>query len=261
MARTPRYTPTIFRTRLAKDIVAEIALPERQTGKVIVLAAGLPSLPAKRSVLEFLVGEGYSVVFPRYRGTWESAGYFLEQSPTKDIREVIETLTQQRRFWCTFSQVWIPLRVKSFYLIGSSFGGPAVCQLSEMPSVKKVIALSPVLNWQTESIDEPFDKMVRFTMEGFGMGTRLKSMKDWQKLLRRGFYSFPDTLSTAAKKKIFLMHCFDDTVVPIGPAIDAVKTHKILQYYFKPHGGHLGLSHLTQLFFWHKIKKFLDAKG
>lgn len=259
MAKTKSYKPTIFRTRLVRDIVAEIALPESQTGKVIILASGLPSIPSKRSVLEFLVGEGYAVVFPRYRGTWESDGYFLEQSPARDIREVIQTLEKEKRFWCIFSQSWIPLQVKNFFIIGSSFGGPAALTLSESPLVKKVAALSPVLDWQAESPDEPFDEMVRFTMEGFGMATRLRSPEDWQKLLKKDFYNLPTTLSPKAKKKIFLIHCFDDTVVPIGPAIEAIEKKKILTYYFKPHGGHLGLSHITQLFFWHKIKKFFDT--
>lgn len=260
MARTKLYKPIIFRTRFAKDIVAEVALPERQTGRVIILASGLPSLPSKRSVLEFLVGEGYAVVFPRYRGTWESDGYFLDQSPTRDIRDVIETLEKEKRFWCIFSQKWIPLQVKNFFIIGSSFGGPAAVALSESPLVKKVALLSPVIDWQSKSIDEPFDEMIRFTMEGFGMATRLRSKKDWQKLLQREFYSFPSTLSQKAQKKIFLIHCIDDTVVPIGPAVDLIKNKSILTHYFKPHGGHLGLSHITQLFFWHKIKKFFEAK-
>lgn len=260
MAKTKPYKPIIFRTCLAKEIVAEIALPERQTGRVIILASGLPSLPSKRAVLEFLVGEGYAVVFPRYRGTWESAGYFLEQPPTKDIRDVIETLHKEKRFWCTFSRVWIPLQVKNFFIIGSSFGGPAALTLSESPLVKKVALLSPVLDWQAESPDEPFDEMIRFTLEGFGMATRLRSPEDWQKLLKKDFYSLPSVLSQKAKKKIFLIHCFDDTVVPIGPAIEAVQNKRILNHYFKPYGGHLGLSHITQLFFWHKIKKFFETK-
>lgn len=91
------YQPIIYRTRFGREIVAEVALPERQTGRVIVLAQGFPSSPSKRAVLDFLTGEGYVVVFPRYRGTWESDGYFLDRSPTEDIREVIETLEREKK--------------------------------------------------------------------------------------------------------------------------------------------------------------------
>lgn len=252
--------PVIYRTRFAKAIVAEVAFPEKQTGKILILAQGFPSVPSKRSVLEFLVGEGYTVIFPRYRGTWESDGYFLGQTPTKDIADVIETLHKEKRFWCTFSQVWIPLQVKNFFIIGSSFGGPAALALSESPLVKKVVLLSPVLDWQATSNDESFHEMIRFTMEGFGMATRLRSPKDWQKLLQKDFYSFPSTLSQTAKKKIFLIHCHDDTVVPIGPARDMIKNKNIRYHYFKPQGGHLGIGHITRLFYWHKIKNFFETK-
>lgn len=254
------YQPIIYRTRFGREIVAEVALPERQTGRVLVLAQGFPSSPSKRAVLDFLTGEGYVVVFPRYRGTWESEGYFLDRSPTEDIREVIETLEREKKIWCSFSQVWIPLRVKYFYIIGSSFGGPAAAWMSTLPRVKKVALLSPVMDWHTEGEAESFAELVRFTRDGFGMATRLKSPRDWQKLRKDNFYTFPNSLTTAERKKIFLIHCMDDTVVPIAPALEAVNKKKIMAYYFKPHGGHLGISHLTKLFYWHKIEKFFDSK-
>lgn len=255
------YQPIIYRTRFGREIVAEVALPERQTGRVIVLVQGFPSSPSKRAVLDFLTGEGYAVVFPRYRGTWESDGYFLDRTPTEDIREVIETLVREKKFWCSFSQVWIPLQVKNFYVIGSSFGGPAAAWMSTLPLVKKVALLSPVMDWYAEGEAESFADFVRFAQDGFGMATRLKSSRDWQKLrMDKTFYTFPDTLTIAERKKIFLIHCMDDTVVPIAPALEAVNKKKIVAHYFKPHGGHLGVSHLTKLFYWHKIQKFFDAQ-
>lgn len=260
MRRRGKYNPTIFRTRFCDDIVAEVALPERQTGKVIILASGLPSIPSKRSVLHFLAGEGYAVVFPRYRGTWESDGCFLEQPPTQDVRDVIETLQKEQRFWCAFSEAWIPLQVHNIYLIGSSFGGPAVAALSKFGSVKKVIMLSPVLDWHDDTQWQLFQNERRFIESGFGMATRLKSVRDWDKLRKPNFYSLPDDLTAAARKKIFLIHCSDDDLVPIEPAARLVNQVKLGAYYFKPHGGHLGLGHLTQLFFWHKIKAFFDRK-
>ena len=118
-----------------------------------------------------------------------------------------------------------------------------------------------MIDWHAHSTTEPFDELIRFTTEGFCMATRLRSKQDWQKLKRDpNFYSFPAQFSSVALKKIFLLHCFDDMVVPIGPALESVKTQKFSQHYFKPHGGHLGVSCLNQLFFWHKIKKFLDTK-
>lgn len=260
-SRAKPYKPVIYRTRFATDIVAEVALPERQTGKVIVLAQGFPSSPSKRTVLEFLVGEGYTVVFPRYRGTWESGGYFLEETPTKDIELVIAELGKQQKFWCSFSQVWIPLRIKKFFVIGSSFGGPAAAWMSRHPLVKKVALLSPVIDWEAEGEAEPFDELVRFARDGFGMATRLRSAHAWQQLRHdKTFYNFPRVLTLAERQKIFLIHCCDDMVVPIEPVQSMISDGYMLPHYFKPHGGHLGISSLAKLFYWHKIKKFFDAK-
>lgn len=257
----PSYKPVIYRTRFAKAIVAEVAFPEKQTGRILILAQGFPSVPSKRSVLEFLVGEGYTVIFPRYRGTWESDGYFLEESPTQDIKLVVTELIRQKKFWCSFSQVWIPLRVKNFFVIGSSFGGPAAAWLSQHPLVTKVALLSPVIDWEKEGAAEPFAECIRFARDGFGMATRLRSTRDWYKLRQdKNFYSFPPSLTPAERQKIFLIHCHDDTVVPIGPARDMIKNKNIRYHYFKPQGGHLGIGHITRLFYWHKIKNFFETK-
>lgn len=227
----------------------------------MILAQGFPSLPSKRAVLEFLAREGYAVVFPRYRGTWESGGYFLDESPRRDLELVLSELKTKQKFWCSFSQVWIPLRAKNFFVVGSSFGGPAAAWMSTLPPVKKVALLSPVIDWHAEGEAEFFAELIRFARDGFGMATRLKSRNDWYKLRQdKNFYMFPQTLTESERKKIFLIHCFDDAVVPIQPAIDAVKNRKVGAHYFKPHGGHLGISHLDNLFYWHKIKKFFDTK-
>jgi len=64
----------LIRTRFGEDIVAEVQLPMRQTGKIAILASGLPSAPPRRAVFEFLSKKGYTVIAFRYRGTWESGG-------------------------------------------------------------------------------------------------------------------------------------------------------------------------------------------
>jgi len=60
----------MFRTRFKKDIVAEFLPPARlgKKQKLIVLCDGMPSIPRKQSLMEFLSGKGYWVFYPRYRG-------------------------------------------------------------------------------------------------------------------------------------------------------------------------------------------------
>ena len=84
----------MFRTRFRNDIVAEFLPPTRQgkRHKVIILCDGMPSIPSKEPLVEFLSKKGYWVFYPRWRGAWESGGQFLQKSPEQDILDVISEL-------------------------------------------------------------------------------------------------------------------------------------------------------------------------
>lgn len=245
-----------IRTRFAKDIVAEVMFPEKQTGKVAILASGLPASPTKNKVLQFLAKQGYVAIFPRYRGTWESEGNFLEKSPAQDIHDVILDIVKRKTIKDLFSGETKRVRVNAVHLFGSSFGGPAVLLNSQLPIVKKIIAISPVIDWKKAGEDEPFDFFVRFTQECFGDAFRVRHQRDWQKIIRTDFYNPIDHTSKIDGKKVFIIHTKDDTIVPYEPIMPFVgKTHST--YYLKPKGGHLSFSHLTHKFYWKKISRFL----
>ena len=113
----------ISRTRLTGKIVAEFLPPsrERKTQKVVILCDGMPSIPRKQSLSEFLATEGFWFIYPRYRGAWESGGEFLERSPHEDILDIIDDLPRGmeevafgRRFRLSPGKIFV---------IGGSFGG------------------------------------------------------------------------------------------------------------------------------------------
>lgn len=248
-----------FRTRFAKEIVAEVLFPEHQTGKVAIMAIGAPSAPYKKETLQFLASQGYVVIFPRYRGTWESEGNFLEKSPAQDIRDVIVELTTKRCVYDVATQEKKSIRISAIHLFGGSFGGPAVLLNTHFPIVKKVIALSPVIDWSVEGEDEPFDLFVHFSQEGFGGAYRTKHSRDWQKLVTSNFYNPVAHTSSIIGKKIFIIHCKDDTNVPYNPVI-LFAEETGATYYLKPKGNHLGFNYLPHKFYWKKIAKFLKAR-
>jgi pimeloyl-ACP methyl ester carboxylesterase len=81
----------------------------------------MPSIPRKQSLSEFLATEGFWVIYPRYRGAWESGGEFLERSPHEDILDIIDDLPRGmeevafgRRFRLSPGKIFV---------IGGSFGG------------------------------------------------------------------------------------------------------------------------------------------
>lgn len=246
-----------IRMRFARDIVAEILLPEKQTGKVAIFCTGVPSLPPSKERLEFFADRGYVSVAIRYRGTWESDGFFLEKSPAQDVRDVILELEKKKRIIDCFSGEKTLIRVSAIHLFGSSFGGPAVLMNTDLPIVTKVIAVSPVIDFSVEGEGEPFHEFVSFSREGFGGAYRLKHAKDWRKLIETDFYNPVAHTKDIDGRKVLMIHAKDDTNVPCGPVVPfAEKTGAT--YYLKPHGGHA--IRMTHQFLWKKIEAFLEKK-
>ncbi|MDP2837738.1 MAG: CocE/NonD family hydrolase [Candidatus Moranbacteria bacterium] len=244
------------RTRFAKDIVAEVFFPEKQIGKVAILAIGAPTSSPKKEMLQFLARKGYVAIFPRYRGTWESDGWFLQKSPAQDIYDVVVEL-QKRKSVVDIAGEKFPIKVGVVHLFGGSFGGPAVLLSTHLSIVKKVIATSPIIDWSAEGEDEPFDKFVRFSCLGYGGVYRTKQKSDWQKLMQTDFYNPVAHAKKIDGKKVFIIHAKDDTIVPCDPVIPFAE--KIgATYYLKPTGGH----HIrtTHQFLWKKIAAFLKKR-
>lgn len=255
-----------IRTRFARDIVAEVMLPERhpssgkrkrgEQGKVIILCPGAPGSNSKPAVLQFLSERGYAAIAIRYRGTWESGGVFLQHSPAKDIEDVVKDLVRNKKIFDLFQQAYTPLQVNKIFVIGSSFGGPAALSVSLLDRVDKVVLLSPVIDWRQEGENEPFDFWTRFISSAFGGAYRVRSVSDWKKLLKHDFYNPLSFEKKINGNKIFMIHCEDDKVVPIEPAKEFSRRVGA-QYYWKRVGGHLGLNYLRHKFFWKKIEAFL----
>ena len=113
----------MYRTRFAGDILTEFLPPLRRSKKqrVIVLCDGMPSIPRKQPLAEFLAAKGYWVFYPRYRGSWESGGTFLARSPHLDILDVIDGIHGEFRE-IAFRQKF-RLRPDEVFVIGGSFGG------------------------------------------------------------------------------------------------------------------------------------------
>src|SRR3989344_5587418 len=106
----------MFRTRFKKDIVTEFLPPSRPSNRVIIFCKGMQGLPRFPEVLKFWSKKGFWVFFPRYRGTWESGGEFLKDSPEKDILDVIDELPKG------FTDLWsgkeFKIKPTELYLFG-----------------------------------------------------------------------------------------------------------------------------------------------
>jgi dipeptidyl aminopeptidase/acylaminoacyl peptidase len=250
----------MFRTRFRQQIVAEFLPParERKTQKVILLCDGMPSIPRKQSLSEFLASKGFWVIYPRYRGAWESDGQFLERSPHEDILDIIDDLPKGieeiafgRRFRLSPDRIFV---------IGGSFGGAAAILASLDPRVERVIANCPVVDWEildrSEKVETRTENYAEYIREAFGNGYRL-SHANWEKLRSGTFYSPWHHRDEITASKVMLIHAKDDPHVPYEGSqrfaeLTGVKLKSLQQ------GGHVSTDYIVRRY-WAQIKKFFDS--
>lgn len=254
MRRAKRPSAHVLRTRFKKDIVCEFLPPEKPSSKVIILCGGMPAYPGKRDALmRFLAHKGYWTFVPRYRGTWESGGSFLRISPHRDVLDVIAGLPRG------FRDLWSGKKYKiarpEIYLIGGSFGGPAVILASRDPRVRRAVAFSPVTDWRAEEKAKSIDKEQRFIRAAFGNAYR-GAARDFNKLKTGKFYNPAHEAASIDGAKLLIFHAKDDTTVSVKTSVafaHAIGARLVLL----KRGGHFSLSNTMAPEFWKKIRMFL----
>lgn len=249
----------MFRTRFKKDIVAEFLPPgrPRKRHKVIVLCDGMPSIPRKQSLMEFLSGKGFWVFYPRYRGAWESGGQFLQRSPHEDILDVIGSLSKPLRE-VTFRRVF-RVQVDQVFVIGGSFGGAAAILCSVDARVKKVVANCPVVDWSILSHSEKAEtsnpNYAAYIREAFGNAYRLTD-RNWNKLRSGKFYNPSRHVKEIDPAKVLMFHAHDDPYVPFASVKRFADRTGVKLKSFR-RGGHLSTDYIVRKY-WPEIKRFFD---
>jgi pimeloyl-ACP methyl ester carboxylesterase len=247
----------MLRTRFAGDIVTEFLPPARRskTQRVIILCDGMPSIPGKQALAEFLSGKGYWVFYPRYRGAWESGGEFLEHSPHLDILEVIDGLQKEIRELAFGKRFRV--RADEIFVLGGSFGGAAALLCSLDKRVKKVIANCPVVDWailgceQRKETSNP--SYAAYIRDAFGRGYRL-SDRNWKKLGDGKFFNPSYRANEITATKIMMFHAEDDPFVPYRTVVKFAKKTGAMLTLFR-HGGHLSTNMIVRKY-WKNIARF-----
>ncbi len=240
--------------------MAEFLPPARPSKRqeVIILCDGMPSIPRKQSLVEFLSGRGYWVFYPRWRGAWESGGQFLGRSPHEDVLDIVSELRKEiqelsfgRRFRCSPDKIFV---------IGGSFGGAAAILSSLDPRITKVIANCPVVDWailrkeqKKETSNPSYPAYIR---AAFGNGYRL-STKNWNKLHGGVFYNPAHHLKELAASKILMFHAKDDPYIP-WKLVDGFARRSGIKLKLLSRGGHLKTEYVVQKY-WRQIKMFFDS--
>jgi dipeptidyl aminopeptidase/acylaminoacyl peptidase len=254
----------MFRTRFKREIVTEFLPPSSARKKlgsaahkhrVIVLCDGMPSIPRKQPLAQFLAAKGYWVFYPRYRGAWESGGEFLERSPHLDILDVIGGCQREFRelaFGRRFRVI-----AGEFFVIGGSFGGAAAILASMDRRVKKVIANCPVVDWailrESEKAETSNPSYAAHIRAAFGEGYRL-SDRNWKKLYGGKFYNPAHHVDEIDASKILMFHAQDDPHVSYQSVVKFA-TRAGVKLELLRRGGHLSTDMIVRKY-WPQIRKF-----
>lgn len=248
----------LSRTRFGEDIVAEFLAPNYDSSKVAIITAGAPGYPGKKEdLMQVLARRGYWSIVPRYRGTWESAGTFLEYPPSEDVKIIMDQVSKG------FEDLWAGtthcVREPEFLLLGGSFGGPAAVLNSADARVKKAVAISSVVDWRLqEHTVEPLQVMSEYVPQSYGMAYRAEPAV-WEKLSQGNFYNPIDDKQAVEGKKLLFIHAKDDVVVHAAPA-EAFAKETGAQFVMLRDGGHMGVGVAHEPHIWRYIEKFLKNK-
>lgn len=135
----------LYRT-FAGDILCEVGIPDRRRRDVIIILPGLPSIPKAQSLCKRLVAEGFIVVAPRYRGTWESNGKFLERSPVEDVHDVVN-MVRKGRFAELSAGATVTFSPRRILVWGSSFGGyVGIAAMKANKALAKGVFFAPLVS-------------------------------------------------------------------------------------------------------------------
>lgn len=250
----------LLRTRFKNEIVAEFLPPrrKRKSDRVIILCDGMPGVPGKDALAHFLSSKGYWVIYPRYRGSWESGGVFLEKSPVEDVLEIVSELPKglrERSFGRLFR-----LHPQQIFVIGGSFGGPAAILSTLDPRITRAVAVCPVVDWKAAAASEGAETSnpdyADFLKDAFGEAYRFPK-RNWKKLSSGRFYSPVFEADKVSGDKLLLFHAKDDPVIPFRDVQNfAEKTGARLV--LSARGGHLSSTRTVQAH-WEKIRKFFES--
>lgn len=242
----------------------DISTPEKRIKKkkLVIICPGLPSDPSNYEIMNFLSNEGFLCVYVRYSGSWGSYGNFLRDSPVKDIEYIINTLLKNKYFIDSSNNKKIKIVFNEIILLGTSFGG-SVCLVcgAKVKAVKKIIALSPIINYKDHARNKDYNEEDIYTLGGYlkrAYGTSYNfNEKDWKSFVEGRLDINPiDYIKKLDKKEIVLISGVNDKSISLNRIKDffnRIPSKKKKHYIFEKL-GHLSLRKLDHSF----LKKILN---
>lgn len=196
-------------------ICCEIGIAKKPKA-TIIFCPGLPEFPKKQNILKKLTSEGFNTIYPRYRGTFESEGYFLEKSSAYDIEEIISQLKKDKEFKEIYNNENIKISFgNNIIIVGNSFGGSVAIHALSLIKNSNGLIFCPVTNFKELGKIEGEQNLVskkNFFMEGFKFIYRY-SKNSFNNLIGNRLIPPSEDLLKNFNGKIILYHGKDDKTV------------------------------------------------
>ena len=111
--------------------------------KAIILLPGFPSNNNYEDLINYFYNNGFNVFFPRYLGSFQSKGNFLEKDPSEDISKFVNFLKKGKciNLWDEETKQF---ENTEYVFVTGSFGGAVALGASTKTDVSKIILFSPV---------------------------------------------------------------------------------------------------------------------
>lgn len=201
----------------SKNVVYDLYLPEKGSGKTILYVPGLPGHPRKRNLGEFFAKNGFTFFEMRFMGTWESDGTFTMENCMKSLDEAysfikkgagIELRRGTEKVWPT----------KEIIFMASSFGGGVILS-SHIGDPLTFVLLAPVTDLKKikESVvmlPSGEDDMFSLLKNGYSNVYRGLSKTDWQAFLDGNSIINPEkNLENLKNKRLIFVQGKDDTTI------------------------------------------------
>ncbi len=232
-----------------KGISFEFILPKKDSYDMVLILPGLPEYPRPKEFMEFLAKKGYGVLYLRYRGTFESEGKFLSDSPAYDVLEIIDMLSKEKKITELYNNTDIKNNPKNLHIMASSFGASVALHLSKLTKkIKSYILIAPILDFKKHNVlhkEQNLENMERFLKKAFPNVYRFKS-GGYSKLLKGEIIpsAFEGIKKISGKLTIF--HGKKDAVVSIKNTYKFKEVRDKLNLIELENEGHIPLLNLEK---------------
>ena len=168
------------------DIFFEFIL-QNKPADAFILLPGFPSANYHDDIMRFLHEKGYNVFFPRYRGSYQSGGKFLETNIVRDMESFLINLNSGNAL-SLWNMKEKKFKIKRKILLSGSFGGAVSCGLAaQNKHFTHLILSAPVWDFKKHNLygdEEDLDYLSNFVKKAYKNCYRYNFEKLTEKLTK-----------------------------------------------------------------------------